>query len=90
MIYNHWIVKKSVTNLCAMFSPHLRALSPSYYKNSKKKSSCVQNGQTACAIADRLGYISAVEALRPVTENTLSQAVGDTGKSFIFVSHCLA
>ncbi|XP_061724534.1 uncharacterized protein LOC133530585 [Cydia pomonella] len=37
------------------------------------------NGQTACAIADRLGYISAVEALRPVTENTLSQAVGDTG-----------
>ncbi|GBP12190.1 hypothetical protein EVAR_6370_1 [Eumeta japonica] len=35
------------------------------------------NGQTACAIADRLGYISAVEALRPVTENTLSQAVGD-------------
>ncbi|XP_046974225.1 ankyrin-3-like isoform X2 [Vanessa cardui] len=37
------------------------------------------SGQTACALADRLGYISAVEALRPLTENTLSQAVGDGG-----------
>ena len=68
-----------------MFSPLLRALSPSFYKKKGvTKSSDPQNGQTACAIADRLGYISAVEALRPVTENTLSQAVGDTGKLFIY------
>ncbi|KAJ8707414.1 hypothetical protein PYW08_010666 [Mythimna loreyi] len=48
-------------------------------KQSADPNALSANGQTACAIADRLGYISAVEALRPVTENTLSQAVGDTG-----------
>ncbi|XP_037295422.1 ankyrin-3 isoform X4 [Manduca sexta] len=48
-------------------------------KNNADPNALSATGQTPCAIADRLGYISAVEALRPVTENTLSQAVGDTG-----------
>ncbi|KPJ00086.1 Ankyrin-1 [Papilio xuthus] len=48
-------------------------------KNNADPNALSASGQTACAIADRLGYISAVEALRPVTENTLSQAVGDAG-----------
>ncbi|CAG9109198.1 unnamed protein product [Plutella xylostella] len=47
-------------------------------KHNADPNALSSTGQTACAIADRLGYISAVEALRPVTENTLSQAVGDS------------
>lgn len=36
---------------------------------------CVQNGNTALSIARRLGYISVVDTLKVVTEETLTTMV---------------
>lgn len=49
----------------------------------------LQSGQTACGVADRLGYIGVVEALRPVTEHTVSQSVGDSGNAAGIITHSL-